>query len=277
VEEGVKMGMDEVWKKVARDNPEAANDPEEFVRQHAYAPAYEDEALKQAGFPATELTPNKPGYKIRKESWADRRISMMEKRRALINKLASNENVYREKFGYDITNPYLDATKVHGGKAGDKKKMSPSDMYLADAFRRMAYDVTVDIMRKAKANGEVKGSGKPVHAPHAKLAEHLRKLNVSPEEYLAEARRKAKASGLAYKLLGWADDNKHKFQIPNEEGRLIQFGSAGMGDHILYTLLKDPTASAHRKSYLARATKIRGDWKKSPYSANSLAIAVLWR
>jgi hypothetical protein len=104
----------------------------------------------------------------------------------------------------------------------------------------------------------------------------LDKLGIQPVEYLAEARRKAKAAGLAYKLLGFADDNTHKLQIPDATGKLVAFGSAGMGDYILYRLLDDPSADEHRKSYRARATKIRGAWKKSPYSANSLAIAVLW-
>lgn len=31
-----------------------------------------------------------------------------------------------------------------------------------------------------------------------------------------------------------------------------------------------------RKSYLARATKIKGNWKKNPYSPNNLAIHILW-
>jgi hypothetical protein len=264
VEEGVKYAMNKVWDKVRDANVEASEDPEEFIKRRAMAPAYEDEALRQAGFPATVLAPGKPGYKIKKESWTDRRITMAEKRRALINALASNPAVYKEKFGYDIMNPYLDAQKVHGGA-----KASPRETYLSKALKHLAYKFTVDVMERAK------GSGK-AHAPHAKFAGHLRKLKVSPEAYLAEARRKAKVAGLAWRLLGWSDDGTHKLQIPNEEGRLIHFGSAGMGDHILYTLLKDPTASAHRKSYLARATKIRGDWKKSPYTPNSLAIAVLW-
>lgn len=284
VEGGVKMGMDQVWKKVEKENPEVNLNPEEFVKQHSKAPAYEDLALKQAGYPATDFTDTAVGYKIKSETWADRRITMINKRKALIQKLLDDESTWLDKFGYDITNPYHDTRSVHGGKHKKAPKMSASDKYITDAIKRMAYDFTVNVMRKAKANatGAVltapKGAGLTGagHKPHAKFAEHLRKLKVSPEAYLEEARRKAKVAGLAWRLLGWSDDGTHKLQIPNEEGRLIHFGSAGMGDHILYTLMEDPTASAHRKSYLARATKIRGDWKKSPYSANSLAIAVLW-
>ena len=31
-----------------------------------------------------------------------------------------------------------------------------------------------------------------------------------------------------------------------------------------------------RKRYLARATKIKGDWKNNPYSPNNLSIHILW-
>jgi hypothetical protein len=112
--------------------------------------------------------------------------------------------------------------------------------------------------------------------PHASFEKHLISYGISPDLYLRKAREKAKAKGLRWNLLGFSDDEKHKLQVPNDEGRLIHFGSAGMGDHILYTLLHDPTAEHHRKNYLARATKIKGDWHKSRYSPNSLAIAVLW-
>lgn len=109
-----------------------------------------------------------------------------------------------------------------------------------------------------------------------KFANQLKKKGVSPAEYILEARRKAKKLGLAYKHLGFSDDDKHKLMIPNADGSLVRFGAVGLGDHILYTLAKDAKADEHRKHYLQRATKIRGDWKKDEYSPNSLAIGVLW-
>ena len=104
----------------------------------------------------------------------------------------------------------------------------------------------------------------------------LEKAGVSPVEYLKEARAKAKHFGLAYKHLGFSDDDKHKLQIPNESGSVVRFGSVGLGDHILYKLSGEPTADDHQKRYLARATKIKGDWKKDRYSPNNLAIHILW-
>ena len=112
--------------------------------------------------------------------------------------------------------------------------------------------------------------------PSREMGDQFKKWGVDPADYLAEAKRKAKALGLADNMLGFSSDSKHKLQIPNEEGRVIRFGAVGLGDYILYTLSKDKSAEKHRKHYLQRATKIKGDWKKDPYSPNSLAIGVLW-
>ena len=109
-----------------------------------------------------------------------------------------------------------------------------------------------------------------------KFAKQLAKFGISQEAYLDAVRQKAKAHGLAHKHLGFSDDEKHKLQIANADGKIIRFGAVGLGDFVLYSLSHSPTAEKSRKSYLARATKIPGDWKKDAYSPNSLAIAVLW-
>jgi hypothetical protein len=112
--------------------------------------------------------------------------------------------------------------------------------------------------------------------PAAAFAKQLAAAGVNPTDYLAMAQKKARAAGLADQMLGFSSDAKHKLQIPNASGTLVRFGAVGLGDHILYTLSRDPEAEKHKKSYLARATKIKGKWKDDPYSANSLAIRVLW-
>lgn len=118
--------------------------------------------------------------------------------------------------------------------------------------------------------------GKGGLQPTAAFAAQLKEAGVSPSAYLETAKKKAKALGLAANMLGFSSDEKHKLQIPNAEGKIVRFGAVGLGDYILYTLQKNPEAEKHRKAYLARATKIKGDWAKDPYSANSLAIGVLW-
>jgi hypothetical protein len=112
--------------------------------------------------------------------------------------------------------------------------------------------------------------------PTSKFQKQLQKAGVSPAAYLKKAQDKAKKLGLSHTLLGFSSDDKHKLQIPNAAGKLIRFGSVGLGDHVLYSLAHDPTANEHRERYLARATKIKGAWKSDKYSPNSLAIGVLW-
>lgn len=112
--------------------------------------------------------------------------------------------------------------------------------------------------------------------PTSKFQTQLKRAKVSPEAYLAAAKEKAKKKGLAWKHIGFSSDDTHKLQVPNAEGKLVRFGSVGQGDHVLYTLSHDKSADEHRKRYLARATKIKGNWKSDEYSPNSLAIAVLW-
>jgi hypothetical protein len=118
--------------------------------------------------------------------------------------------------------------------------------------------------------------GRGGHNPSPVFAKQLNKMKVSADDYLEEAKQNAKEHGLAYKLLSFSDDDTHKLQMPNCDGKIVRFGAVGLGDHILYTLSGDKKADEHRRRYLARATKIKGDWKQDPYSANSLAISILW-
>lgn len=112
--------------------------------------------------------------------------------------------------------------------------------------------------------------------PSRELAAQFKKWGVNPVDYLAEAKKKAKEAGLADNLLGFSSDAKHKLQIPNTDGKMIRFGATGLGDYILYTLSKNPDAKEHRKHYLQRAMKIKGDWAKDPYSPNSLSVSIQW-
>jgi hypothetical protein len=64
-------------------------------------------------------------------------------------------------------------------------------------------------------------------------------------------------------------NKKYMIYDPYEQ-RFIHFGQMGMED---YTKHKDPQ---RKEAYLKRATNIRGNWKNNPYSANNLAIHLLW-
>lgn len=118
--------------------------------------------------------------------------------------------------------------------------------------------------------------------PHSKFATQLKKVGIEPSLYLKEAQRRAKEAGLPYKLLGFADDGVHKLSIPNAEGQMRKFGAVGYGDHLIWTHLEETkrvplgTADGHRDRFQKSHSKIKGDWKKDPFSPNSLALKVLW-
>ena len=61
-----------------------------------------------------------------------------------------------------------------------------------------------------------------------------------------------------------------KYMLQNDRGRWAHFGSIEYQD---FTKHKDKT---RRKSYLARATGIRGKWRRDKFSPNRLAISLLW-
>ena len=107
----------------------------------------------------------------------------------------------------------------------------------------------------------------------------IRDAGLTPEAYLASARRAAKRHGYDVEF---AYDDIHKLAVKKPDGSMVKFGRAGYGDFILWSHLektgKVPKGTARskrerfRKSHLA----IKGDWKKDKYSPNWLAIRVLW-
>jgi hypothetical protein len=80
----------------------------------------------------------------------------------------------------------------------------------------------------------------------------------------------------AFKLFGktakiYRSNSKvKKYAIQAPDGSLVSFGQMGYED---FTKHQDPV---RRANYLNRATNIKGDWAKNPYSPNSLAIRLLW-
>ena len=56
----------------------------------------------------------------------------------------------------------------------------------------------------------------------------------------------------------------------NDDHNYIHFGDLRYEDYTKHQDLK------RLNSYLSRATKIKGNWKKDKYSPNNLAINLLW-
>ena len=61
-----------------------------------------------------------------------------------------------------------------------------------------------------------------------------------------------------------------KYMVKNKDDKWIHFGALGYED---YTKHKDKN---RQLNYLARATRIKGNWRDNKYSPNNLSINILW-
>ena len=96
-------------------------------------------------------------------------------------------------------------------------------------------------------------------------------INENKQDYLNKAKEFAKKAGYEdWNQLQLAD-KPYKLELNN-----VKFGRDGYSDYVQNLLNNSPDAETKRKSYLARATKIKGDWKSNKYSPNNLAIKILW-
>ena len=62
-----------------------------------------------------------------------------------------------------------------------------------------------------------------------------------------------------------------KFCVVAPDGKTVHFGQRG------YTDFTKHQNQQRRENYLNRATNIRGNWRNNKYSANNLAINLLWQ
>jgi hypothetical protein len=124
----------------------------------------------------------------------------------------------------------------------------------------------------------IEGHGKNKNTnTNNKFIKTLEENDINPKEYLTLARKRAFQRGYNPKDLNFSDKKNKKLVYNN-----INFGSAINKDFIFYNLLykqgkinkEEPLKK--QKQYLARATKIKGDWKDNKISPNNLAINILW-
>ena len=87
----------------------------------------------------------------------------------------------------------------------------------------------------------------------------------------ATVRKKARSYlGKTAKIhLSSKPEKKYMVQVPGTK-RWVHFGQMKYED---YTKHRD---TKRRRSYRIRASNIKGDWKKTKYSPNNLAIHLLW-
>jgi len=67
-----------------------------------------------------------------------------------------------------------------------------------------------------------------------------------------------------------SDNKDKKYMILTPENKRVHFGNINYLD---YTKHND---DMRRKAYIARASKIRGNWKENKYSPNNLSLKLLW-
>ena len=98
----------------------------------------------------------------------------------------------------------------------------------------------------------------------------LKQLNINPDNYLKQAKKQAKLSGLDPTKLKFSEDPKKKLTY---EG--ISFGASSYNDYIIYKLKQDPKADQYRNRYQKSHQAIKGDWKNK-LSPNSLSLKINW-
>ena len=122
-----------------------------------------------------------------------------------------------------------------------------------------------------KSNPDECFSKEPLTLKTAKKQRVTIIINENKQEYLDKAKEFAKKAGYD----DWDDlklaDKPFKLELNG-----VKFGRDGYSDYVQNLLNNSPDAEQKRKSYLARATKIKGDWKSNKYSPNNLAIKILW-
>lgn len=67
-----------------------------------------------------------------------------------------------------------------------------------------------------------------------------------------------------------SDKPTKKYMVKNPQGKWVHFGEMGYQD---FTKHMD---RERQRKYLKRAMNIRGKWYTDPYSANNMAINLLW-
>lgn len=103
------------------------------------------------------------------------------------------------------------------------------------------------------------------------ITKQLQELDLSPKTYLETAKQYARSHGYDPSLLKLATTAPYKLAYDG-----IPFGRTPYADFIIYTMSDPDQAEDRRKRYLARASKMPGNWKDDKLSRNMLAMNILW-
>lgn len=178
------------------------------------------------------------------------------------------QEVYNRGIGAYKTNPT--SVRMKGSYA--KNVVAPMSQKLSKEQWAMAR-VYSFLDGNKKHDTDLRGSG---------FQQELKDIKLSPTAYLREARARAKKAGYDPKRLSFAEDGVHKLAMTDSEGRTTKFGRVGYKDHLMWSHLErqhsveSGTAEAKRQRFQKSHSAMKGEWKTNPYSANRLALAVLW-
>ena len=184
---------------------------------------------------------------------------------------------------------YLDLTK---SKYGDKiegfatvthyitqildTKSSASAKTGTDKLAAVKYVTTMTVGGKM-CRGCMGRCGGSMVKFHKQLAE----VGLDHEKYMKLASQLAEATGYDPSKLSMSEDENHKLVYHSPDGDRY-FGKVDYSDYIIWSWMEKNgevekgTADKRRNAYRARATNIKGNWKKDKYSPNNLAINILW-
>jgi hypothetical protein len=110
----------------------------------------------------------------------------------------------------------------------------------------------------------------------------LKSIGFRPTDYLRQVRRKAREAGYDPDSVLFSDKAEKKLVLVAPDGRRVYFGATGYGDHLIYLFLESEgfvepgTAAKKRRTFQRSHRAMRGSWRTNPYSANRLALDLLW-
>jgi uncharacterized protein (DUF2461 family) len=104
-----------------------------------------------------------------------------------------------------------------------------------------------------------------IPAIYAPTSDPIRKVS-NPEK----AQKKAFQYLTKTSVLFLSNRKDKKYMVQDPAGKMVHFGN------IHYEDFTKHHNAERRNSYLRRATNIHGNWKKTKYSPNNLAIHILW-
>jgi len=191
------------------------------------------------------------------------------------------QEVYNRGIGAYKTNPTsvrLKNSYVKNVDAPMSKKLSKEQWAMARVYSFLDGNPKHDNdLRGGMCGGCMGVCGGAVSEFQSKLD----KMGLKPSLYLKKAREMAEKNGYDPKKVIFCTRGTNKLQYEGPDGS-THFGNPDYPDYIIYTWLEhihevdEGTADKRRELYRARATKIKGNWKKNKYSANNLAINILW-